>query len=186
EVTEAGLREGIFFERYLAPDERFADVRAASVRNLANQYPIEQHHVEHVVALALQMYDALVEQSVLDAEPHERELLWAAAMLHDIGMTVDYDDHHKHSRYLILNAGLPGFSPREVALVAQIARYHRKGSPGFGELAPLMEKGDDDLLARCAALLRLAEQLERSRDQMVRGARVEAGNGKVTLELISD
>ena len=64
-------------------------------------------------------------------------------MLHDIGVTVDYDDHHKHSRYLILNAGLPGFTPREVALIAQIARYHRKGSPGLGELAPLMEEGDD-------------------------------------------
>ena len=51
-------------------------------------------------------------------------------MLHDIGMSVDYDDHHKHSRYLILNAGLPGFAPAEVAIIAQAARYHRKGMPG--------------------------------------------------------
>ena len=186
EVTEAGLREGIFFERYLAPDERFAEVRESSVRNLANQYPIEQHHVEHVVALALQMYDALVEQGVLDSEGLERELLWAAAMLHDIGMTVDYDDHHKHSRYLILNAGLPGFSPREVALIAQATRYHRKGSPSFGELAPLMHEGDDALLARSSALLRLAEQLERSRDQLVREARVAVEDGRVRLELVHD
>jgi exopolyphosphatase/guanosine-5'-triphosphate,3'-diphosphate pyrophosphatase len=186
EVTEAGLREGIFFERYLAPDELFADVRTSSVRNLANQYPVEQQHVEHVAALALQMYDALLEQGVLEPDPSERELLWAAAMLHDIGMTVDYDDHHKHSRYLILNAGLPGFDPREVALIAQAARYHRKGSPSFGELAPLMREGDDGLLARCSALLRLAEQLERSRDQLVREARVAAENGRVRLELIHD
>ena len=48
-------------------------------------------------------------------------------MLHDIGTAVDYDDHHKHSRYLILNAGLPGCSPRETALIGQMARYHRKG-----------------------------------------------------------
>ena len=68
------------------------------------------------------MWDALGSG---DAE--ERELLWAAAMLHDIGTAVDYDDHHKHSRYLILNAGLPGFSPRETALIGQMARYHRKG-----------------------------------------------------------
>ena len=74
----------------------------------------------------------------------ERELLFSACVLHDIGMSVDYDDHHKHSRYLILNAGLPGFDPREVALVAQAARYHRKGMPDFGELAPLAEEGDDD------------------------------------------
>ena len=101
-------------------------------------------------------------------------------------MTVDYDDHHKHSRYLILNAGLPGFSPRELALVAQIARYHRKGSPGFGELAPLMRDGDDALLARCAALLRMAEQLERSRDQLVREARVAVDDGRLRLELVHD
>ena len=186
EVTEAGLREGIFFERYLAPDELFADVREASVRNLAHQYPIDPPHVEHVAALTLQMHDALVEQGVLDRDAAERELLWAAAELHDIGMTVDYDDHHKHSRYLILNAALPGFTPREVALIAQMARYHRKGSPGFGELAPLMHEGDDELLVRCSALLRLAEQLERSRDQLVREARVAIDDGRLRLELVHD
>jgi exopolyphosphatase/guanosine-5'-triphosphate,3'-diphosphate pyrophosphatase len=186
EVTEAGLREGIFFERYLAPDELFADVREASVRNLAHQYPIDPPHVEHVAALALQMHDALVDQGVLDRDPGERELLWAAAELHDIGMTVDYDDHHKHSRYLILNAGLPGFTPREVALIAQMARYHRKGSPGFGELAALMRDGDDELLARGSALLRLAEQLERSRDQLVREAHVAVDNGHLRLELVHE
>ena len=69
-------------------------------------------------------------------------------VLHDIGMSVDYDDHHKHSRYLILNAGLPGFDPREVALVAQAARYHRKGMPDFGELPSLAEEGDADRLDR--------------------------------------
>ena len=62
-------------------------------------------------------------------------------MLHDIGVSVDYDDHHKHSRYLILNAGLPGWTQREIALVAQMARYHRKGSPGLDDLAPLGAQG---------------------------------------------
>ena len=164
EVTEAGLREGVFFGAYLAPADPplFEDVREASVRNLAAQYPADPPHVEHVAKLALQMFDALAAAGVHAGDPLERELLWAAAMLHDIGMAVDYDDHHKHSRYLILNAGLPGFRPREVALIAQMARYHRKGSPTLGELAPLMRKGDDELLARCSALLRLAEQLERS------------------------
>ena len=104
-------------------------------------------------------------------------------MLHDIGMSVDYDDHHKHSRYLILNAGLPGFDPREVALVAQAARYHRKGMPNFGELAPLAGDGDEARLDRLSILLRLAEDLERSRDQSVRAAHIAAGNGTIRLEL---
>src|SRR3712207_6228824 len=104
-------------------------------------------------------------------------------MLHDIGTAVDYDDHHRHSRYLILNAGLPGFTPRETALIGQMARYHRKGTPGLDEFAPLGRKGDGDLLARCAVILRLAEQLERPRDQTVRGTRIELADGRVELRL---
>lgn len=188
ETTQAGLREGIFFEAHLAGKDPpvFDDVRRASVRNLAGQYHADQPHVDHVGRLALSMFDALGREGVTDADPDERELLWAAAMLHDIGMTVDYDDHHKHSRYLILNGGLPGFSPRELALIALLARYHRKGSPSFGDLEALMEKGDEDRLARGAALLRLAEQLERTRDQLVREVRVDSDDGRVSLELVHD
>ena len=109
--------------------------------------------------------------------------MWCACVLHDIGMSVDYDDHHKHSRYLILNGGLPGFAPREVALIAQAARYHRKGSPDFAELEPLVRNGDAARLNRMAILLRLAEDLERSRDQSVRAAHVRATDGAVRLEL---
>jgi exopolyphosphatase/guanosine-5'-triphosphate,3'-diphosphate pyrophosphatase len=101
-------------------------------------------------------------------------------------MSVDYDDHHRHSRYLILNGGLPGFTPREVALVSQMARYHRRGMPGFGELAPLTEKGDAAILDRGAVLLRLAEDLERSRDQSVRAAHAKVKDGRVRLRLDAD
>jgi exopolyphosphatase / guanosine-5'-triphosphate,3'-diphosphate pyrophosphatase len=104
-------------------------------------------------------------------------------MLHDIGTAVDYDDHHKHSRYLILNAGLPGYTTRETALIGQAARYHRKGNPSLGWTAPLARDGDDDLLARCAALVRIGEQLERSRDQAVHEAHVGIDDGHVELNL---
>jgi len=188
EVTEAGLREGVFLSEHLAPAEPplLPDVREASVRNLAARYHEDLAHPEHVARLALQMWDGLAAAGVHPGEAVERELLRAAALLHDIGMTVDYDDHHKHSRYLILNAGLPGFSPREVALVAQMARYHRKGEPGFGEYAPLMRPGDEALLRRCAALLRLAEQLERSRDQLVHGVELHATDGRVRLSILGE
>ena len=188
EVTEAGLREGIFFADLLAPAQPplFEDVREASVRNLANQYEVEPRHTRHVAALALGMWDALAAGAVHAGDPAERELLWAAAMLHDIGVSVDYDDHHHHSRYLILNAGLPGFDPRELALIAQMARYHRKGSPDLGELEPLMRKGDEALLRRCSAVLRLAEQLERSRDQSVRSTRMEIDGDLVRLDLLAE
>ena len=188
EVTEAGLREGAFFEELLAGTDPplLPDVRAASVRNLAAQYHPDAEHTAHVARLALEIWDALAQAGVHRGDAEERELLWAAAVLHDVGTAVDYDDHHKHSRYLILNAGLPGFSPRETALIGQAARYHRKGQPGLGEFAPLARRGDDALLARCAAALRLAEQLERPRDQTVRHAEVVVQDGRVELRLQSN
>jgi exopolyphosphatase / guanosine-5'-triphosphate,3'-diphosphate pyrophosphatase len=185
EVTEAGLREGVFFERHLADaGGLFADVRGASVRNLALQYSAhELAHVEHVATLALGMFDDLVRAGAHPGKRAERELLWAAAMLHDIGVAIDYDDHHKHSKYLVLNAGLPGYSQREIGLIAQIARYHRKGTPGLDDIEPLAAKGDDGLVARCATLLRLAEQLERSRDQLVTAAHLAVDDGGAELRL---
>ncbi len=185
EATEAGLREGIFFERHLAGGDLplFEDVRRASVLNLAAQYHADAAHTEHVARLALGLFDQLASQGLHAGDPIERELLWAACVLHDIGMSVDYDDHHKHSRYLILNAGLPGYSPAEVAVIAQAARYHRKGTPGPGPLAALFGELEEGRLARCAALLRLAEDLERSRDQGVRRVDAVLSDGQVELRL---
>jgi exopolyphosphatase/guanosine-5'-triphosphate,3'-diphosphate pyrophosphatase len=188
EATEAGLREGVFFERLLARREPplFEDVRRASVLNLAGQYHLDVAHTRHVATLALGMFDELAELGLHDGDPRERELLWAASILHDIGMSVDYDDHHKHSRYLILNAGLPGFTPVEVAIIAQAARYHRKGMPDPGPLRALFGPGDAERLERCAVLLRLAEDLERSRDQLVRETRLTLHDDEVELQLIAD
>ncbi len=243
EVTEAGLREGVFFERHLSkkegpdrsggtlasgehppfgqptfgrlrprgdpthprwPDGRdripggpiedrpadrpplFEDVRRASVANLAARYGVDRAHTRHVAELALGMFDQLARMGLHAGEEGERELLWAACTLHDIGMSVAYDDHHKHSRYLILNAGLPGYSPREVAIVAQAARYHRKGMPEPGPLAALFGEGDAARLDRCAVLLRLAEDLERSRDQLVRDTVLSARDGEVRLQLVAE
>jgi exopolyphosphatase / guanosine-5'-triphosphate,3'-diphosphate pyrophosphatase len=188
ETTEAGLREGVFFERLLEPADRplIDDVRRASVLNLAGQYHLDVPHTRHVATLALGMFDELAGLGLHDGDSRERELLWAASILHDIGMSVDYDDHHKHSRYLILNAGLPGFSPVEVAIIAQAARYHRKGMPDPGPLRALFGEGDTERLDRCAALLRLAEDLERSRDQLVRETRIALHDGEVELRLVAD
>jgi exopolyphosphatase / guanosine-5'-triphosphate,3'-diphosphate pyrophosphatase len=186
EVTEASLRDGVFLAREFladAPEPLFDDVRVAGVRNLATQYESDLPHVEHVAALSLQMFDSLAAGGLFTPQPGERELLWAAAMLHDVGMTISYDDHHKHSAYLIMSAELPGFDPRERALIAQITRYHRKGAPKLGELAALARPGDEELLDRCSVILRLAEHLERGRDQSVREARLRANGHGVDLHL---
>src|SRR4051794_1669975 len=184
EATDAGLREGVFFERFLGPDDPplFPDVRGSSVMNLAHRYQEDLDHARHVARLSLEILDGLEQVGLAEATAEDRELLWAAGMLHDIGTTIDYDDHHKHSRYLILNARLPGFTPRELYLIALIARYHRKGEPDVSELGKLARKDDEQRLTLLAGTIRLAEQFERSRDQSVRAVRVSAENGEVRLD----
>jgi exopolyphosphatase/guanosine-5'-triphosphate,3'-diphosphate pyrophosphatase len=185
EATEWGLREGVYLAGLLADRDPplVSDVREAGVRNLARRYHGALDHPEQVRRLALDLWDGLASAGLHPGDGAERALLADAALLHDIGMAVNYDDHHKHSRYLIIRSGLPGFSPREVALLAQMARYHRKGDPDLDDLAPLMREGDGGLLERCAAILRVVEQLERARDGRVRDIAVHAQDGEVRLEL---
>ena len=182
EVTEAGLREGIFFERVCGPDGLFDDVRRESVENLGHRFTSDPGHVSRVAALSLAVFDGLAEVGLHELGAEERELLWAACQLHDIGVAIDYDDHHHHSHYLILNAGLPGFSPRELVLIGLIARYHRKGDPDASELGDLAQEGDDHRLRLLSGIIRLAEQFERSRDGAIRQVSVATRNGTVALD----
>ena len=142
--------------------------------------------MERVAELSLAMFDGLAGAGLHELGAVERELLWAACMLHDIGTAIDYDDHHRHSHYLILNAGLPGFTPRELVLVGLIARYHRKGDPDTSELGPLEERGDGKRLRLLCAIIRLAEQFERSRDGAIRRVSVAARDGTVALDAEPD
>ncbi len=181
EVTEAGLREGIFFDGLLGQRELFLDVRQESVENLAHRFEDDHDHVHHVASLSLAMFDGLAAAGLHELGTDERELLWAACVLHDIGTAIDYDDHHRHSQYLILNAGLPGYSAREHALIGLIARYHRKGEPDASALGDLAEPGDAQRLGVLCGVIRLAEQLERSRDRSIRAVSVAVANGAVEL-----
>lgn len=200
ESTEYGLREGVLIaEQHGDPgtDEGLVgkharpplvdDVRRRGVENLAHRYDTGADHIAHVTYLGLSMFDQLAGLELQDDDPHERELLWAACQLHDIGMKLDYDDHHRHVRYILTTSGLPGFSPAETAIIAQACRYHRRGNPSPGIFAPLLHSGDSGRLQRITTLLRLAEGLERGRDGAIREVRVTAqGDGDVRLGLVSD
>ena len=188
EVTEAGLREGVFFEQLLRDRDPplLEDVRREAVENLAHRFRTDDAHVEHVARLSVGMFDALGAAGLHELGDAERELLWAACMLHDIGVTIDYDDHHRHSHYLILHAGLAGFDPRETELIGLIARWHRKGEPDPAELGALASKGDGNRLRVLCGVIRLAEQLERSRDRAISRVEVDTGGEGVTLRAITE
>jgi exopolyphosphatase/guanosine-5'-triphosphate,3'-diphosphate pyrophosphatase len=107
-------------------------------------------------------------------------------MLHDVGVLVDYNDHHKHGYYLILNAGLPGFDHAELALVALLARSHRKALPSTAPLEDVLAAGDGERLDRLAACLRLAEQLDRGRAGGIRDLRLADDGGAIRIEVVAE
>ncbi len=185
-VSVNGLREGVFFEHFW---QHFSypvipDVRRFSVLNMARTYHYQKAHANHVRYLARRIFEQLAPLHGYGMA--ERELLDAASVLHDIGTIISYHDHHKHSQTLIVNAGLPGFSARETALIALLTRFHRKGRPELLEFAPLLKEGDDVLLTRLSAILRLAEYLERGRNATVDDVSVTWTDEYLRLTLIAD
>lgn len=184
-VPRVGLRDGLVrdvvaghLETAHAADRR--ETVLAGARALARKYHCELAHADKVREIAVTLFDATQSLHALGAE--ERVLLEAAAMLHDIGAFVSASGHHKHSYYLIRASDLVGLAADERELVGLVARYHRRSHPrrahpGFAELP----REDRDVVIRLAALLRLADALDREHQAKV--ARVEVKLGKRALEL---
>lgn len=187
-VCSQGLREGLFNEHRLAPADPplIPDVRRTTILNMADNYHVDRVHADHVARLACEIFDGTARLGLHPGDPVERELLWAASMLHDIGVIVDYHDHHKHGWYLVINSGLPGFDQRELVFIALLVRTHRKSLPDWSEFRPILQPDDDERLLRLIACIRIAEQLERDRSQQVRSISVEGGAETVTLHLRGD
>ncbi len=180
-ISVNGLREGLFFEhfwRHLSYPA-LTNMRQFSVLNKARIYQYAKAHANHVLFLAGRLFNQLAPLHGYTLA--ERELLDAAALLHDLGTLISYNDHHHHSQTLIINSGLPSFTPRETALIALLTRYHRKGKPRTNGFDSLLQPDDGTLLLKLAAMLRLAEFLERGRNQSVDD--VSAGWDDETLRL---
>jgi exopolyphosphatase/guanosine-5'-triphosphate,3'-diphosphate pyrophosphatase len=166
-VCSQGLREGLFYEQFLKDSDSplVPDVRAFGLANLAYLYNVNWSHARHVETLAVSLFDQL--HTLHHYGPFERSVLSSAALLHDIGVAIDFYNHDEHSAYLILNADLPGFTHREIALMSLLTRYHRSGTPNIQDFRGLLTKADEVRARKLSALLRLAEYLERSRTQVV-------------------
>lgn len=184
-ISGQGLREGLFYP-HLLPDLNpplLPDVRAFSIQNLTKRYYDHVAHNAHVRKLALELFDQLA--PLHGYGTFERDLLAAAAQLHDIGMAINYYDHHKHGLYLALSEALPGFTHREQVIIALLIRYHRKGKPDASAFEALLEPDDHERVTKLAALLRLAEYLERSKAQLVTEVRCHLSDGLVQIEAIA-
>jgi len=181
-ISGQGIREGAFYRNFVPAPYLIPDLRRFSVQNLFERYPQPRRHTQRVRKLAAMLFDGLEPLHRLGSR--DRELLDAAATLHDIGKAVNYYDHDVHGAYLVLSAPLPGYDHAEQALISTLVRYHRKGSPKPGALRPLLDRGMRRALYPLTACLRLAEKLERSRAGRVRDLSVELRKRVVRIELV--
>lgn len=159
-----GVRDGLaieLFRREEAPHKQEKHLQLISaVTALGEKYEFDRPHAEIVTEYSLELFDTLTKLHGLG--DRERLLLEVAALLHDIGYFVGIARHHKHSYYLISESDIAGLLPRELLIVSNIARYHRKAFPkeqheNFGIL-PQKEK---DVIMKLAAILRVADALDR-------------------------
>lgn len=158
--------------------ERDPSLRGALA--LARHCQADLKHAHRVAYLAQQLFDGLRPLHALGGE--HRRLLAAAALLHDIGYFVSHTGHHKHSAYLIQNSDLTGFTSPEINVIANIAYVHRGAAPKSKSDYYSDLRGQDREVARkLAALLRLADALDRNHSGRVRNLRCEIGDGAVRI-----
>ena len=173
-LCDLALREGIVLDYInrnsarIRKVERYPDVRRRSIVELGERCGYWSEHAQQVARLALNIFDQT--RSVHGLTDQEREWLEYGALLHDVGVHISYERHHRHSYYLIKNGDLRGFDPQEIEVIALVARYHRQATPkrahdGYGDLKGSLRR----TVKRLSAMVRLAEALDRSHAQALAG-----------------
>jgi exopolyphosphatase/guanosine-5'-triphosphate,3'-diphosphate pyrophosphatase len=177
---EQGLLHDLLISRELTGG--FAEEVLRSARILAQRYQSDPDHGEHVGNLCARLFDELKDLHFLT--PHDSLLLQVAAILHEVGTYVSPRAHHKHSEYLILNSEVFGLDRMDVTIVAQVARYHRHSCPILDHPGYAALSTDDRIrVSKLAALLRVADALERTHAQRVSQIEIRRDSGKLRLRL---
>ena len=162
----------------------FAEEVIRSARILAERYQSDPSHGEHVAALCGRFFDELTPLHQLT--PHDGLLLQVAAILHEVGTYISPRAHHKHSEYIILNSEIFGLDRLDVTLVALIARYHRHSGPRLDHPSYSALTTDERIrVSKLAALLRVADALERTHAQRVSQIEIRREASKLRLRLPS-
>jgi exopolyphosphatase / guanosine-5'-triphosphate,3'-diphosphate pyrophosphatase len=187
QVHNRGVRDGLLLtmidEQQGPPRDQAID-RDSAIDRLAVACGGDVAHCKHTAKMAGEMLSQLADHFHLDL--NDRPLLEAAARLQDVGYLINYDQHHKHSYHLILNSRLEGFSPKELEIIANVARYHRGADPKrkHDNLRQLSQH-DQERVKRLAALVRVAGGTDRTNTQQVQGIRALIHDDEVELRLIS-
>ncbi|MFO7822136.1 MAG: Ppx/GppA phosphatase family protein [Lentisphaeria bacterium] len=181
-VASTSMRDGVLNEMVSEKiwSGHFAEQVLDSAMNLGRKYYFDESHCQHVAALSLTLFDELQEEHRLT--PRHRLILQVAALLHDIGTYISERSHHKHSMYLIRNSTLFGIGRSEQIMISLIARYHRKALPkprheGYNEL----DQDNRIAMLKLAAILRVADALDRGHARRVGNIRVAKEAGRITV-----
>jgi len=135
-----------------------------------------------VAALALALFDATTE--LHHFEPADRDVLFAAALVHDVGRAISTSSHHKHGAYIVRNAELPGWNPEEIELMAALVRYHRRSLPKPTHEEVLnVTPAQREKIEKLAGILRVADALDRRRLGLVPALTAAVANGAVSIRL---
>jgi exopolyphosphatase/guanosine-5'-triphosphate,3'-diphosphate pyrophosphatase len=167
-VCERSLREGVIVDWMLTHgliEDKLryqSSVRERNVLKLANKYHINLEYSDRVAKFAQSLFDQ-TQGTLHHWGSDERQLLWAAAILHNCGHYVSHSSHHKHSYYLIRNGELLGYTETEIEIIANLARYHRKSPPKkkHESYQSLLTKHHRQMVSQLSAILRLAVALDR-------------------------
>lgn len=191
-VSERGLLDGMLLD-YLSQIEGYPSfqrmsVRERSVLQLGRSCQIDEMHANTIVGLSLELFDTAKEEGLHPYGGKERELLQYAAFLHDIGDFISFSNHQAHSYYIIKNAELLGFDQRELEVIANLAKFHRRKALGKKnhELDHLDPRSQEAVVA-LSAFLRMAESLDRSHCGLIEHARfVTADQDEAVLEIVAN
>jgi exopolyphosphatase / guanosine-5'-triphosphate,3'-diphosphate pyrophosphatase len=177
---EQGLLHDLLVSRELTGG--FAEEVLRSARILAERYQSDPGHGEHVGNLCAKFFEELADLHQLNE--HDALLLQVAAILHEVGTYVSPRAHHKHSEYLILNSEVFGLDRMDVTIVALVARYHRHSCPVLDHPSYAALTTEDRIrVNKLAALLRVADALERTHAQRVSQIEIRRESGKLRLRL---
>lgn len=179
-IVDWMLTHGLIEDRLRYQDE----VRERSVIAVAGKYQVNLDYSQRVADFALSLFDQ-TQGKLHNWGTQARELLWAAAILHNCGVYVSHSSHHKHSYYLIRNAELLGFLEPEIEIIANLARYHRKSPPkkkheNYNNLANQEHRL---LVSQLSALLRLAIALDRRQIGAIRQVKSDYHSDDKALHL---
>lgn len=183
-VSEVSMRHGLVQDltRIVTGQEDESLYRNVlhSAEAVAEKYKVNLRHARHVAKLAVQLYDELQAEHGLDSR--HRLLLQVAALLHETGGFVSSRAHHKHSYYLISNSEIFGLTREEIEMVAQVARYHRRSGPKQAHF-PFQRMPRDKRIAitKLAAILRVADALDRAHHQQIKSLHVEREGDELIL-----